>query len=249
MSIKNLNREQILEGLSRYEPRVEHRIRTLYVNDFIDEKDFDRAYKLYSNLKGTHYDTVIFVERFPGEHKNQLPMISNIEYETPIGNVPANDTLRNEFCDEEDDFFIDDEGFSDKMSMTDHLMMLQCIMEDFTALSVQIASYRTSIIRELSYAMTELLRERNALMVFCSDISNSKYDDLIQMEQMVKDNAHTRLLNYLNTGDAGMLGHNAFMSGILVSETLELKNSFLPFEKEDSFFLAGYGCLTNYKVR
>lgn len=247
MSIQTFSRKKITEGIQHYKPYHASRVRILYVDEHIDESSFKNACKLYSNLRGTGYDDVIVIERFKGDNDKLLPMVSNTMFITPIGQVEVNDQLRNDFCDEDDDFFIDDAGYREDMCIYDHLMMLQCVLDDFKVLSIQVADQSTAIIRELAAAVSELMRERNALIIVCCDVSQSSSDSIREMEKMIDEKQYSRLLNYLNTGDAGVIGPGPLASGVLIAETWELVNHFISFKEGTPGFLAGCATLREFK--
>lgn len=246
MSIQKFSLKQIQEGISKFEPSAQNRVRILFVEEHIDESNFESACKLYSNLKGTSYDDVIVLERLGHNHNKLLPMVSNTTFITPLGPVEVNDQLRNDFCDEDDDFFIDDAGYSDRMCIYDHLMMLQGVLGEFRTVSIQIADERPSIVRELASAVTELLRERNALIIVCSSITNSKPEILDNVRTMIDEHEFSRLLNYLNTGDAGIVGRGPFAAGVLVSYNWELVNHLTSFDDKNHAFLAGFASIKDY---
>jgi AmmeMemoRadiSam system protein B len=249
MSIKSFSKKKILDGLERHSHTVSNRLRVLFVQEHITEEGFEVACKLYSNLMGDQYDDIVIIERLGHDHDKLLPMVSNNLFITPFGPVTVNDQLRNDFCDEDDDFFIDDEGYSENMCAYDHLMMLQCVMDDFKVVSIQVADERPSIIRELAMAVSELLRERNSLVIVCSDVSGITDDALDRIKQMIEGKEHSRLLNYLNTGDAGLVGTGPFAAGVLVSDSWELTFNYEPFEDGKANFLAGWGALKDYKPK
>lgn len=249
-SIKSLTRAEIQQGLSAYAPTVTNRLRVLFAPMHITGANFETACRLYSNLKGNAYDDVVVIERFLGEGKKLLPMISDAAIHTPLGEVPVNDILRNDFCDEDDDFYIDDLGRHEDMSLYEHLMMLQCVLEkSFRVLSIQIADERPSIVRELAAGVAEILRERNALVVVCADAAEADQNGLQEVERLAAEKNYSRMLNYINTGDAGVRGGGPLAAGILIAHNWELDTCLMIPGKDDIACLAGYACLPVYETR
>ncbi|TVQ09549.1 MAG: AmmeMemoRadiSam system protein B [Balneolaceae bacterium] len=251
MSIKHYTREQITDCISRHHVEPDQRIRLLFANEKLTPANFEQACALYAPLLGTRFDSVLVVERLGFTHDRLLPMISDSVIKTPLGEVPVNDALRNEFCDEEDDFYIDDVGNNENMSIYDQLMLLQCVLPDLNVVSVQIAEERPSIIRELAYTITELLLERNVLVVLCSDISNCTSDDISRIRQMVRDDEMSALMNFCNSGASGMIGPGPFLAGILAAKSweLEFKVPDLGTPENGLPFLGGYAKLQSYEKR
>lgn len=248
MSLLPYSREDVVAGIEKHQPQTESRLRILFANEVINESNFEKACRLYANLKGTNYDTVVIVERFLNGNDKLLPMTSKPYFITPFGEVAVNDALRNEFCDEDDDFFIDDSGFSEKMHLYNHLMMLQCTLDHFEVLSIQMADQGTSIVWELASALSELLRDRNVLVVVLSNIDNSDHTSLKKLGELVEKKADSELLNFLQSGEAGLLGAGPFAAGILVSKEWELKNQLDLQANGSSTFLAGCAHLSGYKT-
>ncbi|MCH8556387.1 MAG: AmmeMemoRadiSam system protein B [Balneolia bacterium] len=247
MSITSFSKEEITAGLAGYKPEISNRLRIMYVQEHITKDNFEHACRLYSNLKGASYDDVIIIEKFKGSHDKLLPMVSNASFDTPIGSVAVNDVLRNDFCDEDDDFFIDDAGYREDMSIFDQLMMLQCVLDEFRVLSIQVVDMRTSIIRELTSAVAELMRERNALVIICADASECDDEKIRSIQQAVDNREHSRLMNYLNTGDAGINGAGPFAAGILLADNWELDTELRLAGGKGQPFLFGHSCLTKYE--
>jgi AmmeMemoRadiSam system protein B len=248
MSIKNHTREQLQERIRKYHRQPEQGIKLLFANEKITDHNLEQACALYAPLIGTRFDTVIVVERLAFVHDRLIPMISDLSLVTPFGEVPVNDVMRNEFCDEEDDFFIDDAGNTPEMCVYDHLMMLQCVLEDFSILSIQMAERRPPIIDEMAFVMSELLLDRHVLVVLCSDISACSASDLDRIRQLVRDDEISTLLNYCNSGDANMRGTGPFLAGIKTAREWELEYDVPDLGEPINGvpFMGGYAKLRSY---
>ncbi|AXJ00405.1 AmmeMemoRadiSam system protein B [Cyclonatronum proteinivorum] len=243
MSIRSYTREQIIAGIDKYTRQADNRVRILFAGRHIREFNFDAMCKLYANIKGEHYDDVIIIEAFPGDHPRLLPMVSEPVFVTPLGEVAVNDALRNDFCDEDDDFYIDDAGFSDDMAIHEHLMMLQCTLDNFRVLSIQIVHAQSSIVRELANAIAELMRDRNALIIFCADASGSSPEQLKKLKDYINGKSFSRIKNYLNTGDAGITDSAPISSGSLTAAEWELETHLYIPAPGEPVCLSGYAQL------
>ena len=236
MNILSYSREQIEEGLKR--ARSKHdgpndHIRLLFAPTRINHDNFDQACDIYSRIDPSRYDTVVIVETFEKTLDKKLPMPSNKRFSTPLGEVPVNDFLRNELCDEDDDFFIHDEGFSKDMGLFQQLMLLQCTSMEFNTVSIQIADRGPAIVKELAFVLEEVLASKNALLVFCCELDNARKKEFEKVKSMVLQNNQSGLLNYLNSGESKIEGTPSFIAGILVADAWELKLNFLYREYED----------------
>lgn len=234
MNITSYSREQIKEGIADARKRNEQNenIRLLFAPERINEDNFDRACDIYSRIDMSNFDTVIVVESHDEKLDKKLPMSSSSFFETPLGKVPVNDYMRNEFCDEDDDFFIHDEAFDKDISLFQQLMFLQVLSDDFSAVSVQIADKDPAIVKELAFVLEEVLAPRNALIVFCCELDNSRKKEFEKVQNMVENNNQSGLMNYLNSGESHIAGTTSFIAGIIVTNKWGLKLNFLRGEYE-----------------
>ena len=236
MNITSYTREQIKEGLDKARDRHNEQnenIRLLFAPVQIDDDNFDRACEIYSRLEMSNYDTVVVVESYDEKLDKKLPMASNTFFETPFGKVRVDDYMRNEFCDEDDDFFIHDEAFDKEISLFQQLMFLQTLSDDFSALSVQIADTDPAIVKELAYVLEEVLASRNALIVFCCELDNERKEEFEKVLDILEAENQSGLMNYLNSGESHIKGTTSFIAGIIVAQKWELDLNFLKGEYED----------------
>jgi AmmeMemoRadiSam system protein B len=236
MNITSYPRKQIEEALQRARERhgeVNDHIRLLFAPVRVDDANFDLVCDVYSRLDMSNYDTAVVVESHDEKLDKKLPMASNSFFETPLGTVRVNDYMRNEFCDEDDDFFIHDAAFDKDISLFQQLMFLQTLSDDFSALSVQIADKDPAIVKELAYVLEEVLASRNAILIFCCELDNSRQKEFNRVLEMVEKNNQSGLMNYLNSGESHILGTTTFIAGIIVANKWGLKLNFLEGQQED----------------
>lgn len=236
MNITSYTREEIEAGIQK--GRERHRdtnseIRLLFAPEVINSDNFECACDIYSRIDMSNYDTVVVVESHKQTLDKKLPMASNRYFETPLGTVPADDYIRNEFCDEDDDFYIHDEAFDKDISLFQQLMFLQTLSDDFSAVSIQIADNNPSIVRELAYVLEEVLASRNALLVFCCELGQEFRDEFRKIKGMVDAENHSGLLNYLGRASSNMKGDTAFLTGIIVAGKWKLGLNFIGLELEE----------------
>ncbi|MBO6586328.1 MAG: AmmeMemoRadiSam system protein B [Gracilimonas sp.] len=229
MDVQSLTQHQIQEHVKNAKhlnTNAEH-VRMLFVPNNIDAHNFGELCTIYKTVVNQTFDTVVVIESYTGHLQKKLAMPSNKVFETRFGEVPVNDFLRNEFCDEEDDFFIADEGYSKEMSLYTQLPILQSCFSDFEVVSLQIGDYDPAIIRELAYTLDELLLNRNALIVYCCDVPASSPEELEKLRSLVVNNKESGLMHYLNSNEKTVKGARAFMSGILVARSWGYDVEFL----------------------
>ena len=233
MNITSYSRDQISAGIEK--ARKEHDavndgVRLLFAPEVINDDNFERACEIYSRIDLSEYETVVVIESHDEVLDKKLPMASNDFFETPLGKVPVNDYMRNEFCDEDDDFYIHDEAFDKDISLFQQLMFLQSLSDDFSAVSVQIADTNPAIVKEVAYVLEEVLASRSALLIFCCELDNEHKKEFQKVDQLITEENHSGLLHYLNSGSSKIEGTTAFIAGIIVANKWKLDLSFL--EKE-----------------
>ncbi|MEX0610159.1 MAG: AmmeMemoRadiSam system protein B [Balneolaceae bacterium] len=233
MDIHSLSRKEINSQISaaKKPQKFPEEVRMLFVPNKIDESNFGELCIAYNTVYKQKFDSILVVESYTGSLKKKLAMPSNKVFETRFGEVEVNDVLRNEFCDEEDDFFIADEGFSKDMSLFTQLPILQACFENFDVLSLQIGDYDPAIVRELAFTLDELLLNRNALLVFCCDVPANNPEELEKLRNLVVNNNESGLLHYLNSSDKKVKGARAFMTGVLVAKAWAMDIEFLDYIK------------------
>lgn len=229
MDVLSLTQKEIKDHIKKAKhlnTNSEH-VRMLFVPNQIDEQNFGELCTTYKTVIDQQFDTVVVIESYTGTLQKKLAMPSNRVFETRFGEVPVNDYLRNEFCDEEDDFFIADEGYSKEMSLYTQLPILQSCFTDFDVVSLQIGDYDPAIVRELAYTLDELLLNKNALIVFCCDVPAGNPEELEKLRMLVVENKESGLMHYLNSNEKTVQGARAFMSGILVARSWGYDVQFL----------------------
>ena len=241
MSFTNLSQSKLEETIKLAPLKVKgsQSVRLLFAPTHIDINRPEDHAAIYRNVYNGSFDTLVVIESYTGELEKKLSIPSNQSFETPYGIVEVNDKYRNELCDEEDDFFISDGGLSDAMSLYTQLMMFQTCQKDFDVVSVQIGDYDTSIVKELVYALDELFRSRNALLVFCCDIPSANTGELDELKSLIERNNESALHNYINSNEKRINGARAFMTGILLARNWDLDIHFLE-DSKDTAFIGGY---------
>ena len=213
-------------------------VRILFSPTQIDTGNLFEVCDVYSNVRDQQYESIVIVESHNRILDKKLAMSSHDSYTTDLGSVEVNDKLRNEFCDEEDDFFISDDGFNDDMSLFHQLRILQAAIKDFNVVSLQIGDYDPAIIRELAYVLSELLSTRNILLIVCCDLPVGNQIELQSLRDMIEDNNESGLLHYLSSNDKNIKGARAFMSGVMVAREWDLEIEL--FESDSSESITGY---------
>lgn len=254
MNITELSKERISEELKRaksnHNPDQET-VRILFSPQTITDKNLQEVSTIYGRLGNKDFDTVVVIESQPSDSLKKIPMPSHKLFSTPFGDVNVNDKLRNEFCDEDDDFFIDDNAWDENLSLYHQLMMLQSSIDDFSVVSIQLTDESSFIVKELAGVLEEILATRNALIVFCCDLDGTLKDELKKVIQLIESGNQSGLMNYLNSDASHIQGKGAFIAGLIVAGAWGLKLNFIALQ--DSTFpvtnlLSGYADMQRHQI-
>lgn len=222
-------------------------IKVLFAPVKIHEGNLQQTAFLYKAIQRLPFESFVIVETVEkGDFSKKLPMPSVDSFETPFGKVLVNDALRNDFADEEDDFYIDDAAMHPDMSLYQQLMLLQSTRKNFDVVSIQIADSRPAIIRELSWVLSEVLSIKNAMVIFCCELDAAYPRDFEEASRFIESHDVSGLMNFLNGGTSHIKGGGAFLSGLMVAHAWELKVKFTGSAagREGNNLLAGYAALS-----
>lgn len=216
-------------------------VKILFVPDHASGSD-KQIQQVYKTIDGATFDTVVFVESRIMDITKKIPMPSIAEFDTESGSFMVNDALRNEFCDEDDDFFIDNSAHGKDMQIYRHLPLLKSAIGEFKVVSVPICDDDPAIVRELDYVLSEIMGGRNILLVVaCSMPSDNA--NVQQLYELVNSGDISNLMNRVNSGDCGMSGSAAFMGGVLIAKSWELSVKFLSAKSDNDSAIAGFAVL------
>lgn len=244
MEILSYSKSKIVEQIKGSKiAEVHESVKVIFSPSKIDDTNFNQACDVYQSLRDDSFDNVIIIEEHQESLTKKLSMSSHSYYKTPIGRVMVNDAMRNEFCDEEDDFFVDDAAYNSDMSLFHQLMLLQSVLDSFSVVSIAISNdERPSIIRELVYALDEILSLRNALVVVCCDLPANQISSFKKIMKYINKWEKSSFLNTILNDEIKVNGKSAFMTGILLSKEWNLKTVFMPVHNNSrtESLIAGY---------
>lgn len=244
MSLKEFSIDAIREKLQKASTAKDiESIRLLFTPREITQGNLRQVCEIYGAILNDSFDTVVLLNDSTQELEKPICMSDHKFYETPFGRIPVNDALRNEFADEEDDFFILNEGFDERVGLNDQLMMLQAALDEFNVVNIEISNNeRPSIIRELAFVLQEVLEQRNALIVVSVDLEAAAIDIFKKLNSLMTNWDRSHFLNTLWQETTNIHGKSGFMAGVLVAKSWHCWTDFIrPFENnEDESLLAGY---------
>ncbi len=192
-------------------------VKILFVPRTITDANRQATEALYASVARHPYDSVVVAESRIRPIDKKIPMPTAAAFATGFGSVPADDALRNDFCDEDDDFYIDDIAFGDDMALFAHLPYVQAACQGAAVVSVPVCDTDPAIVREFAYVLSEILGGRNALIVIPVDAgtdaeANARVRDLAQAHDT------SNLFNLTNSGAVELEGSEVLIGALLIAE-------------------------------
>lgn len=92
-------------------------VRMLFVPPRLTAQNVAQLAWVYRQIGSTQYDTVVICEQGNRNASRKIALFGGSYAETPLGQVAFDEQLRDDFCDEEDDFFIDEQPDLDRKSV------------------------------------------------------------------------------------------------------------------------------------
>ncbi len=253
MNILSYTKEQIQKAIEEAAKSTEESYpRILFVPNEINDQNFRQVCEVYASIYPYNFDTIIVLEGVDGELVKSISIPSVESFKTPFGEVPFNAKLADDFCDEEDDFFITNEAYSDNMSLFQQLAMLNVVQpRGFNAISIQVSNQeRGFIIRELSIVMSEVLNTYNSLTICCCDMHISQKEKLDQLMNYHHGHDTSNLKYLINQEDVIVHGKSPLLTGMLLAHIWDLDVQFLDGEYsigEGYSLVAGYAVNRHHK--
>lgn len=229
MDIRTFSRSRLEEGLNiarAGQSGHETIPRVLFAPSVVGEANFEQACSLYGRLSPGDFNQVVIVESVPGSEDARIAVSSLDRFETPLGEVVANDRLRNEFCDEDDDFYVDDGREGCSPALTTHLMMLQIALGDYTAVSIRLQGDEPFLIREAAGALDELLGNRPALVVCCCHLPSRNREAFDRIQTLLDKGDLVGLMTLLGSEPIALSGSASFTAGALLCQSWNLGIQF-----------------------
>ncbi len=123
--------------------------------------------KAYKQVEKTAPDLVVFIAPAVDTF-HRIAMSGFAAFETPLGKVELSDYVRNELCDEDDDFFISEEGLPKGYSIETQLPILQRTIgrhAPFKILPILMGEQTVDLCDETAAALSEVLMSKKVLVI------------------------------------------------------------------------------------
>lgn len=175
-----------------------------------------RAYRL---LAGAAIDTALVIS--PSHHGSfgRLSICQTDSYHTPLGEVPVNDHLRNELCDEDDDIFLDDTGHYHTEGADVQLPFLQAVLDGpFDAVPIVMGEESPAFCRELGSAVGEVMYAKRAVVIGSCDLLEGDADGLATLRAAIEAFDESELMHLLGSEAVRVEGMGALITTLLASK-------------------------------
>jgi AmmeMemoRadiSam system protein B len=172
----------------------------------------------YALLRGVDLDTVLVIS--PSHHGEfgRLSICQTDAYHTPLGDVPVNDHLRNELCDEDDDIFLDDTGHYHTEGADVQLPFLQRVLGDgFDAVPIVMGEETPAFCRELGHAVGEVMYAKRALVVGSCDLLEGDAEALARLREAIEGFEESELMYLLGSETVRVEGMGALITTLIAA--------------------------------
>ena len=175
------------------------------------------AARAYALLRGAALDTVLVVS--PSHHGafGRLSICQTDAYHTPLGEVPVNDHLRNELCDEDDDIFLDDTGHYHTEGADVQLPFLQRALGSFDVVPIVMGEESPAFCRELGRAVGEVMYAKRAVVVGSCDLLDGDAEALGRLREAVEGFDESELMHLLGSETVKVEGMGALITTLIAA--------------------------------
>ncbi len=198
------------------------------------------AANVFKTIAGKKYDTVIMISSSHTGPFKRMTICNLDSYHTPLGDVPVNERVCHELCDEDDDIFIDNQGHFQNKGIDVQLPFLQSIMKEFDIVPIVMGEETPEFCKELAGAISEIMFNRRTLVVASVDVLEASQDELASLKSLFESNNTDALFPLLNREDIVLQGKGPLLVTMLASSMRRGKrfqciNTTLPSEQSPGF--------------
>ena len=173
----------------------------------------------YAYLKDADVDTVLMVSPSHTGDFGRLSICQADQYRTPLGDVPINDRLRHELCDEDDDIFVDDTGHYHTEGADVQLPFLQRVLGDsFSAVPIVMGEESPAFCRELGHAVGEILYGQRAVLVGSADVVGAEPGALDALRDAIETFNESELMHLLGGEKVQVEGMGALIVTLIAAK-------------------------------
>ncbi len=219
-------REELLAKINAHPYAGQDGIRMIFLPPRLAPNNVDEFTYIYRQFQDTDYDVAVIVEQDRFESFRKIPVLPGNSVSTEFGTLRMEERLRDDFCDEEDDFFIREKADFSQLGFFDHVSMLQLVQKDIEVIGLQLLDDSPPIVQELTYVLKEILPFKNAIAIFCCELPARHMETFQMLQQLIREGNDTRLLNLIYGGDSDISGAGIFLAGLMTARDREREIRF-----------------------
>ncbi len=176
------------------------------------------AADVFKTIAGKAYDTVVIVSSSHTGPFKRMTICNLDSYRTPLGDVPINEKVCHELCDEDDDIYLDDQGHFHNKGIDVQLPFLQTALDNFDIVPIVMGEESPEFCRELGAAIGEIMFNRRTLVVASVDVVSSTREELEKFQQLFESNNTRDLIPMLNRQDMTLQGRGPLIVAMLAAQ-------------------------------
>ena len=176
------------------------------------------AAEAYRLLQDAEVDTALVIS--PSHHGDfgRLSICQVDAYRTPFGDIPVNDHLRNELCDEDDDIFLDDTGHYHTEGADVQLPFLQVALGDgFDTVPIVMGEESPAYCRELGHAVGEVMYAKRAVVVGSCDLLGGDEESLDALRRAIEAFDEGELMHLLGSEAVPVEGMGVLITTVIAA--------------------------------
>ena len=178
------------------------------------------AAQAYELLRGLTAETAIVVSPSHNGEFGRLSICQTDCYHTTLGDVPVNDHLRNELCDEDDDIFLDDTGHYHTEGADVQLPFLMRVLgDDFHAVPIVMGEESPAFCRELGNAVGEVMYGQSAVVIGSCDLIEGDADGFEKLRVAIEGFNESELMHLMGSETVRVEGMGALITTLIASRT------------------------------
>ena len=178
----------------------------------------DVAARAYGLLRGADLQTALVISPSHSGAFGRLSICQTDAYHTPLGDVPVNDHLRNELCDEDDDIFLDDTGHYHTEGADVQIPFLQrALGGGFDVVPIVMGEENPAFCRELGHAVGEVMYAKRAVVVGSCDLLEADAEGLEALRAAIEGFAVGDLMHLLGSEAVRVEGMGALITTLIAS--------------------------------
>ncbi|MEM8485695.1 MAG: AmmeMemoRadiSam system protein B [Bacteroidota bacterium] len=176
------------------------------------------AANVFKTIAGKSYDTVVIVSSSHTGPFKRMTICNLNSYRTPLGDVPINEKVCHELCDEDDDIYLDDQGHFHNKGIDVQLPFLQTALDDFDIVPIVMGEESPEFCKELGAAIGEIMFNRKTLVVASVDVLSSTQEELEKFQTLFESSNTRDLIPMLNRQDMALQGRGPLLVAMLAAQ-------------------------------